>query len=67
MARKLELAGTVQNLSDGTVEIFAQGGKKTLDTYVTLLEGGSVLSRVDTIETTFKKTVNTYNDFSILY
>ena len=66
-AKKLGIVGTVQNLNNGTVEVFAQAGQKTLDEFLKHLKIGSLFSRVEKVDATFKKTINTYTDFTILY
>ena len=39
-ARRLELAGSVRNLPDGSVEVIARGTPETLDRFQTLLAQG---------------------------
>lgn len=40
-AGKLGLAGTVENMSDGSVEVFAQGHVNALEDFITQLHIGS--------------------------
>ncbi|MGA8163597.1 MAG: acylphosphatase [Waddliaceae bacterium] len=65
-AEKLGLRGTVKNKTDGTVEIFAQGTKKELNTLVELLQSDSGPGYVDSIATEFRKPIRAFNDFSIV-
>jgi acylphosphatase len=66
-ARSLGLTGTVQNMSDGSVQVVAQGEESILVKYIALLNKGSVLSRVDTVTVTWQNPTSTFSDFEILY
>ena len=48
-AQKLGLTGTVANLSDGSVEIFASGDKKALEAFVGWCHQGPQLAKVDSV------------------
>ncbi len=54
-ARKLGLVGFVRNLPDGSVEAYAEGKKEALEKFVAYLRKGSLLSRVERVETTGEK------------
>lgn len=66
-ARGLKLVGEVQNISDGTVRVVAEGPRERLDLYVEKLKRGSLLSHVESVGTTWLTATNTYTSFSINY
>lgn len=66
-ARALELTGTVQNLRDGTVEIYAQGDEKRLKEFLEQLKRGSFFSKVESIDVVWQETGTERSDFVILY
>jgi len=66
-ARVLKLFGTVQNLSDGTVRVVAQGEESVLKKYIDYLKQGSILSRVDGIDVVWTESSSIFTDFQILY
>ncbi len=65
--KKLGLTGTVQNLSDGTVKVIAQGEKVKLEELLLRLKKGSLLSRVDRVEETWGTPLDTFTKFTISY
>ena len=66
-ARSLNLTGTVQNLKDGTVEIYVEGEESTLETFIAKLYKGSVLSRVEDVTIDELSERGNYQGFNILY
>lgn len=66
-ARSLGLVGEVTNLSDGTVRVVAEGATEKLNTYISLLEQGSLLARVARVAVVWKDATNTYTTFTITY
>lgn len=66
-ARSLGLTGWVRNLSDGTVEIVAQGATDALEKLVIRMKKGSFLSRVDGVETEWRHPRETYTVFTISF
>ncbi len=66
-ALRLGLTGTVQNLKDGTVEVFAQGEEEVLKKFIERLKKGSLLSRVDTVAVEWRAVQQTPPTFTILY
>ena len=66
-ARHLGLVGMVENLPDGTVHIVAQGDESELHQYLDYLKRGSLLSRVDAIETKWGSVPQAFSDFQIVY
>ena len=66
-ARSLGLTGYVKNLSDGTVEVIAQGEKQFLEKLVERLHKGAILSRVDTVHIEWHTPVQRFSTFDIQY
>ncbi len=66
-ARSLGLNGSVRNLHDGTVEVVAQGDKDKLEMYIKELRKGSLLSRVDKLDVTWRETKSSFDKFNIVY
>ncbi len=66
-ARALGIVGTVQNLKNGTVEIFAEGEQGVLEQYIEKLKKGSLLSRVDEVQVEWREAVGMFEDFDILF
>ncbi|MCK5022012.1 MAG: acylphosphatase [Candidatus Pacebacteria bacterium] len=66
-ARSLGLVGFVQNLSDKSVFLVAEGEENILKELLGYLHKGPILSRVDNIEVVYKKPQNEFNDFEIIY
>jgi acylphosphatase len=66
-ATSLGLVGYVKNLSDGTVEVVAQGMPDTLKDFVEYLNEGSLLSKVEGVSVDWRSVRKTYLEFSMLY
>ncbi len=66
-ARKLGLVGTVQNLSDGSVYVVAEGEKEKLQKILKLLRSGSLFSKVDDVKDVFLETKGGFTEFNIVY
>ncbi len=66
-ATKLGLVGYVQNQSDGTVFVVAQGIPDVLKEFVEYLYEGSSLSTVSTVGVDWGSAVATYGEFSVLH
>lgn len=66
-ARKLGIKGFVQNRSDGTVEVVAQGEKSAVEKLLESLHHGSLLSRVDLVERECRTPEKKFDDFNIVY
>jgi acylphosphatase len=64
---KLGLVGYVQNLSDGTVEVVAQGGREALEKLVAKLHRGSFLSKVEAVRAEFRPQTGVFENFTIEY
>lgn len=65
-ARSLELAGTVKNLDNGTVEVVAQGSTEKLEAFIERLRKGSLFSRVDDVAVTWREPSATLDGFHII-
>lgn len=66
-ATELGLVGQVRNLSNGTVEVVAQGLPDTLKEFVEYLNEGSLLAKVDTVSVDWRSVSATYTEFSLLH
>lgn len=66
-ATELALVGYVKNLSDGTVEVLAQGLPDTLKEFVEYLHEGSLLSKVESVSVDWRSPKRQYDEFSILH
>ncbi len=66
-ARTLGIAGTVQNLPDGTVEVIAQGTPDELKLYIEKLNEGSILSKVEDVAVEWRSAPPHFDDFRIIY
>ena len=66
-ATELALVGYVKNLSDGTVEVVAQGLPDTLKEFVEYLNEGSLLAKVESVSIDWRSVRKTYGEFSVIY
>lgn len=66
-ARRLGLAGTVQNLPDGSVRVIAQGTEDKLIKFIELLKKGSILSKVEKVQVVWRKPDAGFDGFKIIY
>ncbi len=66
-ARGLRLVGEVQNLTDGTVRVVAEGPREKLERYVEKLWKGSILAHVTHVEVNFLPATGVYTRFDINY
>lgn len=66
-ALALGVVGTVKNNADGTVSIVAEGEEKELEALLKRARRGSLLSRVDHIETRFTEPRGDFSSFTIVY
>lgn len=67
LGRRLGIVGFVQNKSDGTVRVVAEGSKQTLEIFLEKLSEGPKLARVDLIEKTWSDPTEEFTTFSIKY
>lgn len=66
-ARRLGLIGEVENLSDGSVRIVAQGEKDALNTFIEEISKGPVFAKVGNIHIVWRETKGNYEEFKIVY
>ena len=66
-ARGLGLVGIVENLSNGTVHVIAQGDESELHYFVGYLKRGNILSRVDAVDEKWSNAEQAFGDFQIKY
>ena len=65
-AEKFKLTGTVKNLSDGTVEVYAQGPKETLQSFLEFLQNNPDSARIDSVKHTYTTPTSSYSNFHII-
>jgi acylphosphatase len=66
-ARTLGLQGYVRNLSDGSVEVVAEGERARLVKLVDFLKQGPPRAQVEKLETSWGAHTGEYTEFSIRY
>lgn len=66
-AQAQNIKGTVKNLKNGTVEIYAQGSDADIATFLSKLQKGSAFSRVDKVTVTEQVELKEYAGFSIIF
>lgn len=64
-ADKLSITGFVANCPDGTVEVKAEGRKEILEKFISILEKGTWLSKVEKVEVEWKEAVKNFQSFEI--
>lgn len=65
-AKHLAINGTVRNLPDGRVEIFAEADTLMIDKFIKWCSKGPVTARVDNIEVTELEPEFSYKSFDIV-
>jgi acylphosphatase len=65
-ALRLKLTGWVRNLPDGTVEVIAEGEKKHLLEFITVLKQGPPASQVADVGILWQECTNSFHDFQII-
>ncbi|MDX8335706.1 MULTISPECIES: acylphosphatase [Cetobacterium] len=65
-ATRLGVNGTVKNLPDDSVEVFAQGEEKIIDNFKKYLKIGPSMSRVDEIQETIEDK-SKFESFQVIY
>lgn len=65
-AKELGLNGTVANLQDGTVEIYAQGKQELLEKLLELLQGPNGPGHISRISKEYKKPSKLFEGFKII-
>ncbi len=67
VARGLGLAGTVENLPDGSVEIVIEGRERPVREFTDMIRGGPPSSRVDRMDIRDEKPSGCEDRFEIRY
>ena len=67
VARDLDLTGWVKNVSDGTVEILAQGEKENLNKLEQWTHQGPELAQVEKVEADYREVSGKFEDFNTKY
>jgi acylphosphatase len=66
-AARLEVSGWARNLSDGRVEILAEGSPAHIETFLTRLRDGPGLARIDTFEVLREPATGEFRDFHVAF
>ncbi len=66
-ARQLDVPGSVRNLSDGSVEVYAQGAKKTLNSFLENIQKAPGFARIEKQTHEFCEIKKTFNGFRVIY
>lgn len=66
-ARRLKLKGTVENLSNGTVRVIAEGPRNVLEEYVSRLKKGPLLANVKEVTPLWLPATSGFRGFDIVY
>jgi acylphosphatase len=66
-ARELEVEGYVRNLAGGSVEVRAEGERRSLERLLTLLKAGPPGARVIKVDADWSEYSGKYSGFNILY
>ncbi len=66
-ARRFRLTGYARNMSDGTVEVVAEGTKTDLESLLSWLQQGPSSAVVDRVEHRFMPYSGSYADFGVDY
>jgi len=66
-AKRLSLTGTVCNLADGNVEIYAQGSRETLNQYIKNLQDHFGERYISDISTEIGEVNSEFDDFNIIF
>ena len=65
-ARQRSISGTVQNLSDGSVKVIAQGDEPSLQEFIARLRRGPFLSHIGSIEVLWRAATDQLDGFRII-
>lgn len=66
-ATGLDLVGYIRNVSDGSVEVVAQGQSTVLKEFVEYLHEGSLMAQVENVAVDWRSVHKTYDEFSVLH
>lgn len=67
VAESLEINGWVRNLTDGRVEVVAEGKKENIEKLIQFLKRGPVGSRVENVEIKTGKCKGEFKGFKVVY
>lgn len=67
VARRLGVVGEVENLADGSVRVYAEAPRETLETFLEYLAKGPLLARVKNVTPTWVAPRGGFTSFSIHY
>ena len=62
-AKKFEITGWVRNLTDGRVEVVAQGTDEKLTEFIEVLNKGHFFSEVKNVEKSWEEVAEIYDSF----
>lgn len=66
-AERHQLTGTAKNLPDGTVEVYAQGPKESLESFLEDLKSDPGAARVESVKTEYRDSSKRFSGFKIVY
>ncbi len=66
-AWRLGVRGYVRNAWDGTVEVVAEGERKTLETFLSILKEGPRYGRVSRIEVEWAEATDEFQGFGVRF
>lgn len=66
-ARKLGIIGTVENMSDGSVKVVAQGSAGDLLEFISYLKKGPTLAKVENVSVEWTEIKESFEDFKIIF
>jgi acylphosphatase len=64
-AQAFDIVGYVRNLPDGRVEVYAEGPKADLDSFIEILRQGPRFGNVENLEVQWKQPQGKYKQFRI--
>jgi len=66
-ATSMGISGTVKNLPDGTVEIYAVGERDSLEALMAFLSGESGPGHVEKTDVVFREPTRSYDGFQVVF
>lgn len=66
-AEKFHLTGTVKNLANGNVEVYAQGTKESLEEFLELVKKNSESAHIDSVTCNYSSPIHSFTGFHILH
>ncbi|MBD3384732.1 acylphosphatase [candidate division KSB1 bacterium] len=66
-AKQRGLVGMVKNLSNGNVEIYANGKEEAVREYLNTIRQGPVSADVSDVDSDWQESSNTYDDFKVVF